>query len=149
MIRKLRKLTRLPYPEWVWLFQAVVLIAPLRLVLRCFGLRRTRHVLHSLFPPHSRATPSEMVVSRLTYLVDVAARHSLYQPECLERSLTLWTLLSRHGFDPVLRIGARKPGETMDIHAWVEYQHVVLNDRTDIAADYTVITEFAAREHPV
>jgi hypothetical protein len=152
VIHKLRKLTRLPRHEVLFLVHAAVLLAPLRLILKLLGLQRTQRMLQALLPaPHrdTIASAAQPTAERAAYLVEVAAKYSLSRPACLERSLTLWALMNQRGQSPVLRIGARKPGEDLDIHAWVEQHQVVINDHRDIAADYAVIAEFAAQDRSV
>lgn len=56
---------------------------------------------------------------------------------CLGESLTLAVLLQRLDYPASLRIGARRARAGLEAHAWVELDGVPLNDRPDIAADYS------------
>ena len=44
----------------------------------------------------------------------------LVSPNCLERSLVMYKLLSRAEVGPTLVLGARKDGASLAAHAWVE-----------------------------
>lgn len=56
---------------------------------------------------------------------------------CLGESLTLAVLLQRFDYPASLRIGARRARGGLEAHAWVELDGVPLNDRPDIASDYS------------
>ncbi len=75
-------------------------------------------------------------------MVQIAARRGLYRANCLQQSLCLWWILQRQGISTDLRIGVRK-GEQLDAHAWVEYRGTVLNDRPDIAQEFSPFTDIA------
>jgi hypothetical protein len=68
------------------------------------------------------------IASGVAVKLDLAARHLFFRTNCLERSLALRWLLRRRGIAADLRIGARKESETLEAHAWIELEGVVLND---------------------
>ena len=76
---------------------------------------------------------------RVARLVQLAADRGPVRANCLERSLVLWALLRRRGIDSDLRIGARKHGERLEGHAWVEWDGVVLNDADDAQERFVVV----------
>jgi hypothetical protein len=59
-------------------------------------------------------------------------------PSCLDRSVFLWFVLRFHDIDGDLRIGIVPNADAIDGHAWVELDHVVLNDTQDIADHFAV-----------
>ena len=67
----------------------------------------------------------------------VAAALRPFGANCLGESLTLVVLLQRLAYPASLRIGARRAPAGLEAHAWVELDGVPLNDRPDIAADYS------------
>jgi hypothetical protein len=74
------------------------------------------------------STEARASISELTRMVDMAARHTLWSNTCLHRSMTLWWLLRRRGFDAQLRLGTRRLEDRFHAHAWVEYAGMVVND---------------------
>ena len=69
------------------------------------------------------------IIRRKQRLVQLAARYSLYRMECLRQALVLQALLGADGLRSELRFGARKTGEGLLAHAWLEYagQSIELN----------------------
>ena len=51
--------------------------------------------------------------------------------------MTLWWLLRRDGVAGELHIGARKQGERLEAHAWVELAGIVLNDTAEVHHHYS------------
>lgn len=96
----------------------------------------------------------ELNFARDTALALAAAiKYGPWRPRCLLRSLTLARCLGRRGILCSLRIGVpveqAGPGPAaapdFSAHAWVEYDGVVLNDREDIAGEYTAFDEFSGQ----
>lgn len=54
-----------------------------------------------------------------------AAGRAVPASNCLSEALTAWVLLSRGGYDPLLRIGV-STGEKFTAHAWVESDGVIV-----------------------
>ena len=65
-------------------------------------------------------------------LVQVAARHGLYRPTCLPRSLALWWVLKGHGIETDLRVGVKPATHALEAHARVELHGQPLNDDPDV-----------------
>jgi hypothetical protein len=57
---------------------------------------------------------------------------------CLVRSLTLWTMLLRRGVRTDLRVGFRKRDDSVEGHAWLEYDGVPINESPSVVATYSV-----------
>jgi hypothetical protein len=64
----------------------------------------------------------------------------LVSPNCLERSLLLYRLLSREGANPTIVFGVDRGTETVAGHAWVEIDGAVVHDAG--TADYTRVATF-------
>ncbi len=131
-MRSWSRFWRLSWSERRLLAQALLLLPLTSLGLRLMGFRRCHALLARLAP---RVTDPSAGMGRarvVTRMVDVAARHGIFEPTCLPRSLVLWWLLRRRGLASELRIGVRKEAGRFEAHAWVELQGVVLNDGGDV-----------------
>ncbi len=69
-------------------------------------------------------------------MLDVASRRGLVRGNCLSRSIALCWLLRRRGIPAQLRIGARKLGDQLEAHAWVEAAGRAINDSDDVQTRY-------------
>lgn len=59
---------------------------------------------------------------------------------CLERSLVLVRLMRHQGILPELQIGVRLGDDnSLSAHAWVEFEGIPINDRTDIGDSFKII----------
>lgn len=69
-------------------------------------------------------------------MLDAASRRGLVRGNCLSRSIALWWLLRRRGIPAQLRIGARKIGNQLEAHAWIEVAGHAINDSDDVQTRY-------------
>ena len=146
-MRRLTRFLQLPRGEQWILSQSVLLLPLVAVLLRTIGLARSWALLRRASPPVPLSLSGERertLQAGTARMVDVAARHLLWQPSCLPRSLVLWFLLRRRGVPAELRIGVRKSEERLEAHAWVEVDHRVVNDAPDIAAAYPPFESIAA-----
>jgi hypothetical protein len=140
MRRKWRLARELSAAEWWILWQAVGLLLIVSLGLRVFGLKRVQaHLLKHIPGQPKRLESPPRVIAQI---VNGTAR--IVRAKCLARSLVLWWLLKRRGIDSQIRMGIRKENGALLAHAWVELDHVVLNDRADIDIEYEPITQFSS-----
>ena len=128
------------HDRWL-LFQAGLLLPLLGVSLRVISFRRTYSILRSLAPESARAllTDPEAASTRVLQVarvVAMASRHTPTPNSCLHRSLALWWLLRRRGFDSHLRFGARRQPGGFEAHAWVEHNGVVVFDDLVPDRDY-------------
>jgi hypothetical protein len=65
------------------------------------------------------------------------ARYGPYPGKCLSRSLALIWLLRRHRIGAHLHLGVRLIDGRLDAHAWVECDGVALNERPEVAEQFT------------
>jgi Transglutaminase-like superfamily len=122
-------------PETRKLFlRAAVLLLMISLSLKLRGFRATQQTLQKLsIPSSAKTSPNDDVatnerVKMTVRMVNAAARHGWGRPSCLEKSLALWWLLKQQGTASSVRIGARKSGEKLEAHAWVEREGIALNE---------------------
>jgi len=128
------------HDRWL-LFEAGLLVPVLGLSLRAISFRRTYSILRRLAPqtglevltdPEAASTR----VLQVARVVAMASRHTPTPNSCLHRSLALWWLLRRRGFDSHLRFGARRQPGGFEAHAWVEHNGVVVFDDLVPDRDY-------------
>jgi hypothetical protein len=105
---------------------ALGLLAAVRLCLFIVPFR----ILHRSWSsgPHRIARRSEgasLPPARIILLVEVASRF-IPGARCLARAMAAQLLLARAGYFTDMRIGVRKDGNTLDAHAWLEYDGVPL-----------------------
>lgn len=128
-------------------------IAASHIGLRVFGYRRWTALLSRLSAstvrPVSEDNISKILPEHLARLMVASARNLPFKATCLERSIGLWWLFRRSGFDAQIRIGARKTGSQFEAHAWVEYAGVVFDYSGDEHRNFSVFSDAmptAARE---
>ncbi len=138
---KWRRFRERPPEDRVLILRAALILPLTEIGLRLFGFRRWKEWIEKFSLPArlSQSLPAE--VQRETALRAVRAvrsveLHGPANPNCLERSLTLWWLLRRNGVDGELHIGARKQGQRFEAHAWVELGGQVLNDGAEVHQHY-------------
>src|SRR5688500_7228752 len=137
LARKLRKARSLSLREWGWFLEAyaVLTATKLQLLIAPRSIVERAVAKDDVAPATTQTAPdiNERMVSSFAMATGV---HFL-RPNCLPRSLSLWRMLRRRGIDAVVRIGAKMTGRRLDGHAWVEVGGVVVNDRADIAREFT------------
>jgi Transglutaminase-like superfamily len=122
---------RLRRPERRIVVAAVAALPATWLALRLAGFRRSTAMLMRLAPlPNGTPLSDDAEVSpeEIARLTHATARSLPFASNCLDRSLALCWLLRRRGIAAHLRIGARKDGEQLKAHAWVESHGVPLDD---------------------
>ena len=139
---KWRRFRLRPVEERALIVRAMVLLPLTGIGLRVFGFRRWKELIEQ-FSPRTRvlsaAKPAAQfeIADRAVRAVRSVALHGPSNPNCLERSMTLWWLLRRVGIDGELHIGARREqGSKFKAHAWVELRGEVLNDSAEIHDHY-------------
>ncbi|MBZ5659094.1 MAG: lasso peptide biosynthesis B2 protein [Acidobacteriia bacterium] len=130
-----------PPEERTLIVHAAMLLPLTEAGLRLFGFRRCKELIEKFSP--SRRLPQTLPVDaeheaamRAVRAVRSVELHGPANPNCLERSMTLWWLLRRDGIDGELHIGARKEDGQLKAHAWVELRGEVLNDNAEIHNHY-------------
>jgi hypothetical protein len=143
-MHKWRRLAALSLQEQRILLQAAILLPLVAAGRRVVSLRRLQAWLSRALPLHDQVvqgTVWEVIeAKRVARLVQTAANHGLFHPNCLERSLVLWALLRGHGIQSVLRIGVRKDRGRFEAHAWIEVGGVVLNDTNEVGERFVALT---------
>jgi hypothetical protein len=134
---KWRRFRKRPREDRTLILHAALILALTEIGLRLFGFRRWKELIEKFSLPAQPPQSLSADVQRETALRALRAvrsvpLHGPTNPNCLERSMTLWWMLRRDGIDGELHIGARKEGGQFMAHAWVELGGQVLNDGAEV-----------------
>jgi len=138
---KLRRFRRRPSEDRILILRTALILPLTEIGLRLFGFHRWKELIERFSPSAqlSQSLPEDLQrekAQRTVLAVRSVELHGPTNPNCLERSMTLWWLLRRDGVDAELHIGARKEGEKFEAHAWVELHGQVLNDGEEVHQHY-------------
>jgi hypothetical protein len=141
LAEKLRRFRVRPREDRTLILRAALILPAIETGLRLFGFRRCKQWIENFSPPSrvSQSIPASTqreTALRAVRAVRSAELHGPANPNCLERSMTLWWLLRREGIDGELHIGARREGARFAAHAWVELSGQVLNDDPEVHQHY-------------
>jgi hypothetical protein len=125
-MKHVRTFLKLTTAERGVLISAFALLAAVRLCL-CIIPFRTLHRSWTSVPQrvarHSEG--ASLPPERIVWLVGVASRF-IPGARCLARAMAAQLLLARAGHLADMRIGVRKDGNSLDAHAWLEYEGIPL-----------------------
>lgn len=141
LAEKWRRYRKRPREDRKLILRAALILPLTKIGLRLLGFRRWKELIEKFSPPekHSQSFPADLqreMALRAMHAVRSIELHGLTNPNCLERSMTLWWMLRRDGVVGDLHIGARKEGEQLKAHAWVELGGQVVNDDADVHQHY-------------
>ena len=157
MLSKLQKVRSLPAGERWLLAQALVLLPMTYWGVFALGVNRWQRILAKLGVFHNAVTRNfttagnpdsqtvfapaepEAITERartIARTVQIAAHHRIYQASCLQQALVLWLLLRRNHIESEILFGARKEGDQLQAHAWVECQGLALNEEKDVCEHF-------------
>lgn len=125
-----------------WIFVQTLFLLPLSaLSLKIFGFKRSYVGIGRLLAlVESSRSSSGQEFSKARHIAKIViGTNHYYSPyifSCLPESFTLWYLLRRQNIAAEIRIGVRTITGPFESHAWVEYNHEVLNDIENIADIY-------------
>jgi hypothetical protein len=148
MQSRIRRLADLTLVEQVLLLQLTVLSLAVRVLLLTMTLSRLASFLSrtasspllSLIPLFQTHCPTD----RLLMLIDVATAVSHQDGRCLPRSLLLFWLLRTNRRSVSLCLGVSKTFATLEGHAWVEQDGVVLGDTPSFTNRYALLLRLPA-----
>lgn len=127
LIRKLNSFFSLSFLEKFLLIQAIFLLPLIHLSLKLKGVKYTEKILTDLASKTKIKNQDITLVFMTAKMVKIASKYQSWAT-CLRRSLVLWYLLKKQGFDSKLCIGVRKEKGDFEAHAWVEFQGIPLNE---------------------
>src|SRR5438105_3541857 len=114
-----RKFARLKSAERWLTVQIIALLVLVRVGLWILSFRRVQILLGRLAIRHSGPAKTKLSPRQLTSLVSVGADY-VPRASCLTQALVAQTMLRRHGYQPILKIGVTHGGASFEAHAWVE-----------------------------
>jgi hypothetical protein len=130
------RLRALSGAQWRVVATSVVLLAPIQLMLKTRGLKRTALFLAARSDRRGGAADRETAVA-MAEAVSLVAGRRVVGALCLGRSLLLWFLLRRRGMDAELVVGTNAPvDDSWMAHAWVELDSRPVNDVADVRDRY-------------
>ena len=127
-------LLRVSYAQWE-LVRARISVA----------LTRRGRLLHPVAASPSAVSDEAVGRARtISQAVDWASAHGLFRPSCLVRAIALERMLDSAGVAGAsVRIGARRRGETIEMHAWIDLGGTVLGDLPERAGTFTPLRDFS------
>jgi len=139
-MKRLGKVLRLSSAEQRLLIKAALLLGIIRLGLGVLPFKTLRRLLAKL-----TATPhmgwrkiDRSSAERVTWAVEVAARHLPWVGSCLTQALVAQVLLARRGHSALLRIGVVRGEEgKLEAHAWLESRGKVVIGGSQLLERYT------------
>jgi hypothetical protein len=129
----------LPRDERRAVLSMLWLVPALHVAVRLFDYQRTRGWLMRSAARSAESSRSAATRPRVEALRLASARVEQYSRlpgNCLSRSLALFWLLRRAGYDAELQLGVSLAGGAFAAHAWVVSGGRVLNDTEDVATRY-------------
>jgi hypothetical protein len=128
-------LGRLTRADWCVLAESVALAVTLEVALRVLSFSRLVRALGRArsipLLANRPASDGDVAAARLARLAAAAYRCLPVPSTCLRVSLVLFVMLRRRGWPAELRIGVRKLCDTLDAHAWIEHDGVVVGSPVD------------------
>lgn len=83
-----------------------------------------------------RRSPSSM--SQVVWAINAVSRR-IGRATCLAEAAVAYTMLRRHGHDPLMRIGVRHGASIIEAHAWVECDGLVVVGEVPEMTGYAVL----------
>jgi hypothetical protein len=138
------------FDRWL-LIQAVTVVSLIGLLLKVCTLRSVYLTMASYHGVHSAGRGQDgragTHVAHIAQFVDRASRYALLSNTCLQRSLALWWMLGRRGFNVTFQVGVRRRGALFEAHAWVEYGDEVVSDCDAVEGGYAEVSWLPLRNH--
>ena len=140
-----QKLKRLKRSQWVVIVQSPFVLLLTWVRLRRGGYQETLARIKPFYSSDMSPQEQAKIAREVAFALAVAVKTGPWKPLCLLRSLALGWLLAKRGISFDIRIGVpygkakTQVGEAVSFsaHAWVEHAGIVLNDRQDIAENFS------------
>ena len=142
--RRVRKLSQLSWFERLLALRVVALLVLIRVGLWMLPFRRVQ--AFAKWTGKKVSSRSRLTPEQLTSLVSVGAE---YVPgaSCLTQALVAQAMLSRFGYEPIVRIGvAREAGSGFEAHAWIEYEGRVIIGQVGKLERFTTLPSIHAAQ---
>lgn len=125
------------------LFLSMLALPPIAFLLHTMGYKRTKSLLERFLPAstscHMPMEDEMLEAHKLARIIHIAARHNIYQTNCLKQSLLLWFLLGKRLISSEIKFGIEKLTDSqLNAHAWVECGGQPLIDSRDSLDKFAV-----------
>lgn len=143
MICRYSQLRDLSSPEKKLLFLSMIALPTIAFLLNTAGYKKTKSLLERFMPAatscHKPCADEMLKVHNLARIIHIAARHNIYQANCLKQSLLLWFILGKKLISSELKFGIEKIADCqLNAHAWVECGGQPLIDSRDTLDKFSV-----------
>jgi Transglutaminase-like superfamily len=127
-MKKIQKFWQLDLPDRYLLIKTFLLLNFIRIAFLFLKFPLLQKVLGKIGKSYlDKSVRPSISIDKIVWAVEVSTQLSPGGAKCLARALTLHTLMQQQGYDPILQIGVIKnPLESLQAHAWVEYQGEVV-----------------------
>jgi hypothetical protein len=143
VFQKFQRARALIGPDWLLFIEVWIAVFALR---TAFRLVPFKTLLTALPRSATLAGPCTLDPVRLAYLIELASRHHVFKPTCLETALVLNGILRRNGITADLKIGTHQKNGQFQAHAWVEYNgRVILGGSTESYVPLCSLEEVQSR----
>ena len=148
IMNKIQQFRDLSTPHQKVLLFSILTLPVVAIFLHTLGYNKTKSLLSRFLPAETSLHPPQgeelQAAHNLAGIVHTAARHNIYQANCLKQALLLWFLLGRRSIASEIKIGAQKDANSQfHAHAWVECNGEPLLDDKDTIARFSVFQESA------
>jgi hypothetical protein len=145
LVSNWQKIADLDAAQWRVIFQSPFVLLLTWVRLRRGGFQKTLGRISILPDSGIPAARQATLAKQTAFAFAVAVKAGPWRPKCLLRSLALARLLSQRGIAYVVRIGVPVSKDSLHAqdldgfraHAWVEHAGIVLNDRQDVATQFS------------
>jgi hypothetical protein len=132
-MKHLGKFLRLPAADRQLLLEAALLLVAIRLGSKLLPFQTLRRLLAKVAKTLSGLGETDLSsTERIAGTVTVASRYIPGVSICLIQALTTQTMLARHGYPALLRIGVKHEEGRFQAHAWVESGGKVIIGGTEL-----------------
>jgi transglutaminase superfamily protein len=123
--------------------EAFVLLGCTQILLRMCHFQRLRRMLGKVMKVHAPVGPHSLPPDTLAWAVGAARRHLPFPATCFGEAVAAEALFRKHGYAPVMRVGAMRRDGVFQAHAWLELNDVVVvGGPESMVKDYTPLSNF-------
>ncbi|MBI3088629.1 MAG: lasso peptide biosynthesis B2 protein [Candidatus Omnitrophica bacterium] len=127
----------LPPRGWVALLEIAATALWVEIGLRLLPFRRVTRIMLRALP--RRTPPPQARLDEVTRLASAVFRRAPVTLTCLKQTLILGALLARRGVPVNLKIGVAKTADTLQAHAWLEQDGLIVADQPDVAQRFQAV----------
>lgn len=135
--------TELSFSDKTTYILSILTLPAVAILLHALGYKKTRSLLEWFMPVstscHIPQGGEMRVIHSLARIIHIAARHNIYEANCLKQSLLLWFILGKRFIFSEIKFGIEKNSDSQfNAHAWVECGGEPLIDSNDAVRKFSV-----------